>query len=118
MDKTNNIGADASIEAIGSEEPIGECLKVTKKGGNVIWVGIGKNSIKIPFINIVCKEFRIEGVFRYANTYRQVLQLLEKSKIDFTPYVTHRFKLEDIEEAFKVANDPRIEKMKIIIEMD
>ena len=32
----------------------------------------------------------------------EILSLIEQGKIDTTPLITHRFKLEDIEEAYRI----------------
>ena len=37
-----------------------------------------------------------------ASDYAEILRLIEEGKIDTTPLITHRFKLKDIEEAYRI----------------
>ncbi len=105
MEGANNEGVDLSIEATGSEKQIAESIKITKKGGSVVWVGVAKSVIEIPYLDILCKELKISGIFRYSNSYKPILEL--DNKIINTDYfVTHRLS-QDIEEAFRVAADLR-----------
>ncbi|MDD5621880.1 MAG: NAD(P)-dependent alcohol dehydrogenase [Actinomycetota bacterium] len=117
-DKTEGLGADVAIEAAGSEETIRQSLRVVKSGGKVVWVSVGKEEITIPFQKIIFNELRVEGINRYANSYKRVIELLENGLVNFESYVSKRIKLENVEEAFKIANDPEAEVMKIVIEID
>ena len=42
---------------------------------------------------------------------------LESKMINFEDWVTHRFKLNEIQKAFDTTNNPLVNKMKIIIEI-
>jgi len=117
-DKTNGRGVDVAIEAAGSPKTVFDSLKVVKKGGSIIWISVGKELVSIPYQDVVFRELKVEGINRYANTYGPVIELFESKKINFDGYVTHRFKFEQIEQAFKVANDSKVNNIKIMIEFD
>lgn len=115
--ETNNAGVDIVIESSGAESSIKQSLEICCNCGRVAWLGMGKNEILIPYIEAIYKDLTIEGIFRYANTYVPIIRMIEMSKIDFTGFVTHRFKLDDIVKAIDIASNPDIDKMKIIIYM-
>jgi len=117
-DKTNGKGVDVAIEAAGSPKTIFDSLKVVKKGGSVVWISVGKELVHIPYQDVIFRELKIEGINRYANTYGPVIELLENKKINFEGYVTHRFKFEQVEQAFKAAINPKVNNIKIMIEFD
>ena len=117
-DNTNGEGVDIAIEAAGVEQTIFQSLKIVRSGGKVVWVSVGKEKITIPYQEVIFREIAIEGINRYANSYEPVVKLLEEKRFDFESYITRRYKLDDIEEAFRFANNPKEKKVKIIIEID
>ena len=114
---TENLGVDSVIEASGNEASLINSLKIVKKGGKVVWVGMGKDNITVPYASIISKDISIEGIFRYKNTYKLIIRLLESKKINLEGWVSHRFKFDEIQKAFDIANDHMVNKMKIIIEI-
>jgi alcohol dehydrogenase len=46
----------------------------------------------------------------------EILSLIEAGKIDTTPLITHRFRLEDIEEAYRIFENKLDGVIKIAIE--
>jgi threonine dehydrogenase-like Zn-dependent dehydrogenase len=46
----------------------------------------------------------------------QILRLIEAGKIDTTPLITHRYKLEDIEEAYRIFENKLDGVIKVAIE--
>ncbi len=95
--------ADACLEMSGSEAGINAALEAAKIAGKVMVFGIPKNAISIDFGKfVVSKELVIEGVFgrRIWETWEEVGRIL-KSGVDFSPLITHKFKLEGFEEAIK-----------------
>ena len=44
-----------------------------------------------------------------------MISLLEAGAINFEGWVSHRIPFDNIQEAFEIANDPNIDKMKIIV---
>lgn len=112
-----NESFNSVIEASGNDISIFNSIKLTEPGGKLVWVGMGKDIINIPYSEIIGKDLNIKGIFRYQNTYLPIIRLLEKKLIKIEDIVTHRLKIDNIEEAFDIANNPNINKMKIIIEV-
>jgi len=111
------IRVDSVIEASGAESSIINSVKLVKPGGTVVWVGMGKDDINIPYSVITSKDLEIEGIFRYKQTYPPLISLLETGKIEIEDTVTHYFKLEEIKKAFEIACNPDIDKLKIVIKV-
>ncbi|MCL4415298.1 MAG: zinc-binding dehydrogenase, partial [Actinobacteria bacterium] len=114
---TESLGVDSVIEASGNEESMINSLKIVRRGGKVVWAGLGKDNITIPYNNATFKDISIEMIFRYKNTYMPIIRMLESKMINFEDWVTHRFKLDEIQKAFDTTNNPLVNKMKIIIEI-
>ena len=108
---------DSVIEASGAESSIVNSIKLVKRGGTIVWVGIGKDNISIPYSELNSKDLTVESIFRYKNTYPPIISLIEEKRVSICDIVTHRFKLHEIDKVFEIANDPNIDKMKIMIEI-
>jgi len=115
MEKTKNMGVDTVIETAGFVQTIKDSINVAKKGGSIAWVSLNQDIVDISYLDIVCKELNIKGVFRYKNSYKPIINLLEAEKINFDGWVSHKFSLEKINEAFELASDKNVNKMKIMI---
>ncbi|KAI1309842.1 GroES-like protein [Xylaria venustula] len=101
-----------SMECTGVESSIASAIWATKFGGKVFVIGVGKNELNFPFMRCSTREIDLVFQYRYCNTWPRAIRLLENGVIDLTKLVTHRFKLEDALEAFKVAADPKTGAIK------
>ncbi len=106
---------DCVIEASGAEGEVMSAVLALKKGGSVAVVGMGNETASIPLTQLLKKEATIRGIYRYANFYPPVINMLRSGKIIGESWVSHRFDLEDIEQAIRTASDPHAETLKMII---
>lgn len=73
-------------------------------------VGMGTPVYPLPVAAATSREVDLLGVFRYANTYPEGIEILTRQKSpdsvmpDFSKLITHRYEgLSSVEEAFQVA---------------
>lgn len=78
-------------------------------------IGCGKDFQTIPFAFMSAREIDLRFQYRYKNTYPKAISLVASGLINVKPLVTHRFTLEDGEEAFKTASDPKARAIKVQI---
>ena len=115
---TSGRGCDCAIEASGSEEGVAQAIRAIRKGGRIALIGLGLAEARIPYGEIMKKEALLAGVYRYANNYRPVLDLLAAGRLDGEAWVSHRFPLREIQRAMETANDPGVAKLKMLITME
>lgn len=60
-------------------------------------------------------EVDLRFQYRYKNIYPKAISLVTAGLIDLKALVTHRFRLEQGEEAFKAASDPSARAIKVQI---
>lgn len=74
-------------------------------------VGMGSPMTNVPLMAASSREVDLLGVFRYANTYPEAIEILSKSGKDypdFSKLVTHRFVgFENAPKAFDMAGKPK-----------
>jgi len=117
-DFTGGSLCDCAIEASGSEEGVGQAIRSLRKGGRIALIGLGLAEARIPYGEIMKKEALLAGVYRYANDYRPVLDLLAAGRLDGEAWVSHRFPLSEIRQAMETARDPGVAKLKMMIVME
>ena len=61
------------------------------------------------------REVDLKFQYRYKNTYPKAIGLASSGLVDLKQLVTHRFSLEEGEDAFKAASDPKARAIKVQI---
>jgi threonine dehydrogenase-like Zn-dependent dehydrogenase len=88
---------------------------MTKSGGAFVQVGMGKEVVPIPIIDVGSREIKLMGTFRYCNTYKQAVQLVSAGLINLKPLITHRFKFQDALKAFELVKEGKDNVIKALI---
>jgi len=106
---------DCAIEASGADSAVKLTVRSIRKGGRVVFVGMGKDELCIPHADILRKEATISGIYRYANDFRPVIELLAAGKLKGVPWVSHRYPLSEILNAFAKASDTSADALKVVV---
>jgi L-iditol 2-dehydrogenase len=113
---THGRGVDVAFEAAGTQDAVDTSVAAVLPGGKVILVGIPNDDYtSFSASTARRKGLTIKLVRRMKHTYPRAIELVSKSLIDVRSLVTHRFPLEQVSEAFRVAE--RREGLKIMIEL-
>jgi L-iditol 2-dehydrogenase len=99
---TNGMGIDVVLECSGAPPAVRQSVDLVRRGGTVVWVGMGPESFEFPTLTVGMKELDVKGLFRYANTWPTAIELVSSGRINVKPLVTHRFPLADVVRAFEV----------------
>jgi S-(hydroxymethyl)glutathione dehydrogenase/alcohol dehydrogenase len=98
-------GADFSFEAVGHPQTMRQCWDMTRPGGTVVMIGIAPegSELSLPANRVVREERRLMGSFygsaRPHIDMPMILNLYMAGKLLLDELVTHRFSLEQINEA-------------------
>lgn len=113
---TKERGVDVAFEAAGTQDAVDTSVAAVLPGGKVVLVGIPDDD-KTSFSASTArrKGLTIKLVRRMKHTYPRAIELVSKNLVDVRSIVTHRFPLEQANEAFRVAE--RREGLKIIINL-
>ncbi len=116
---TNSKMCDFSIEAVGITPTASSSLDCLKIGGTAIWIGNAQKMIEVNMQKIVTTELTIKGNYVYNfDDFKTCVNLLLNNSIDVSPVITDKYSFNDSIIAFEaLENNPKGEKIKIILEM-
>jgi L-iditol 2-dehydrogenase len=107
---------DVAFEAAGKQDAVDDAFAAVRPGGKVILAGIpDDDNTSFSASTARRKGLTIKLVRRMQHTYPRATDLVSKGLVDVRSLVTHRFPLDQANEAFRVAG--RREGLKVIIEI-
>lgn len=103
-DHTGGYGADIVLELVGAQQAIKEGFQMIRKGGRFTAFGVVPSpTVTIDYNDgIVFKGCQIHGINgrKMFDTWYRVRNLLSSGRLDISPIITHKMKLEDYPKAF------------------
>lgn len=86
---THGFGADVAIECAGAKASLDQCIRVARKGAQLVLVGLFGHPVEVNVDQTVIKEFTVLPSFAYEHrTWRRALQLLAAGKLNTAPLVS------------------------------
>ena len=117
---TGGRGVDVAIEALGTQDTFESALRALKPGGTLSSLGVysGKLSVPIEPFAAGLGDHRIVTTLCPGGKerMRRLMEMVLRKRLDLTPLLTHRFKLEKITDAYQLFADHRDSVMKVAIE--
>ena len=119
MKLTNGRGVDVAIEALGTQGTFASGLRVLRPGGTLSSLGVYSGDLVIPADafsaglgdNKIVTSLCPGGKERM----RRLMSVIQSGRIDLSAMVTHRFKLDQIEEAYELFANQRDGVLKIAL---
>jgi alcohol dehydrogenase len=116
---TGGRGVDVAIEALGQQETFESALRVLRPGGVLSSLGVYSTDLRIPLDAF----FAGLGDHTLVTTLcpggkermRRLMDVIAAGRLDVTPLVTHRFRLDDIEAAYDLFANQRDGVLKVAI---
>jgi alcohol dehydrogenase len=113
---TDGVGVDVAIEAVGIPASFDTCQEVIAPGGHIANVGVHGKSVELHLEKLWIQNINISTGLVNTNTTPMLLKTVQSGKIEPGQLITHRFKLDDILEAYEVfANAAKEKAIKVIL---
>ncbi len=115
--RTDGLGADVVILAIGVPALANEALSLVRKGGRVnLFAGFSQGDMSSIDVNLIhYNEITVTGASALSRSgYELALNMLASGQIDATSLITHRYGVADSLEAFDVAGSGDAIKVAIL----
>lgn len=113
---TSGIGVDVVFDTVCSESTVRDSLKALARGGRLVLAALSRREVKIRLTDLSGERTITSSANNLYPEYTVAVKLLSSGRVKVKPFITHVFKLEEIEEAFKVAlNKEEYEAIKIVV---
>ncbi len=116
---TDGRGVDVAIESLGTQATFEGALRVLRPGGRLSSLGVYSTDLKIPLQAFAAGLSDIEIVTTLCpggkERMRRLMAVVASGRVDLRPLVTHRFRLEQIEEAYELFGHQRDGVLKVAI---
>lgn len=107
LDVTNGEGANVVIDAVCLPFTVEQSVQMASVAGTIVILGFDERHSQIPQLPITKKELTIVGSRLQTNQFAKVVQLLNEGKLRSNGLITHRFSVDQAQEAFTfVENNP------------
>jgi 2-desacetyl-2-hydroxyethyl bacteriochlorophyllide A dehydrogenase len=136
LELARRLGADEVLDVSGGDPPPGEhdlvvetagavpavelATRLAREGGRVVLLGIageGRMLDSLPADRIALRDLELIGSVGYTSAaWSRLVTLLADRRVDLAPIVTHRFPLDEFEQAFELMENRAGIVAKIVLE--
>ncbi len=111
---TDGRGVDVVVDAVGDPAPLAMAISLVRDAGTVSGIGAyaGKGEVPIGLAWLKGLTLRL-GLANVIAHVDRVLSLIEAGKLDPAPLVTHRMKLDEVPDAYRLYDNR--EALKIVL---
>jgi L-iditol 2-dehydrogenase len=113
--RNGGLGADVVLECAGVPEMVNAALAMARRGGRIAAVGIPTEAATIDLQRLVLDEIELVGSRASAGEMRRVMPLVEQGRVRVKELITHRFPLEQYQQAIDTFNDRASGAIKVIV---
>ncbi len=102
MRETGGVGVDVLLEMSGHPDAIHQGFAALRKGGRASLLGIPGGNVEINLAEeVIFRELQIKGINGRLmfDTWKEMDRLFESEKLDVSPVITHRMRLDQFDEA-------------------
>lgn len=119
MSLTRGRGADAAIEALGTQATFESALRVLKPGGTLSSLGVYSQDLRIPLDAFAAGlgDHRIVTALCPGGKerMRRLLNVVESGRVNLELLVTHEYPLDDIVAAYELFANQRDNVLKVAV---
>ncbi len=116
LNLTQGKGVDAAIEAVGIPETFELCEAIVGAGGHIANIGVHGKSVILHMESLWSRNITITTRLVDTVTTPMLFKTVKAGKLDPKKLITHRFKLDQIVEAYETFGNAAKEKvLKVIL---
>jgi threonine dehydrogenase-like Zn-dependent dehydrogenase len=119
MRLTDGRGVDVAIEALGTQATFEAALRVLRPGGTLSSLGVYSNDLTIPVGPFAAGLADLKIVTTLCpggkERMQRLMSVIASRRTDLTQLVTHRFRLDDVEQAYDLFGHQRDGVLKVAI---
>ncbi len=112
---------DIVVECAGTESAMNQAVDLCRPGGTILMLGTYWAGLSFPQLTAMMKELTIVNSYTYGasgvgSDFDIAATLLSKNPKIANALITHRFPMEEVNQAFSVARDRKAGAIKVVLE--
>ncbi len=116
MALTGGTGVDVAVEAVGIPATFDTCQQIIAPGGHIANVGVHGKPVSLALEKLWIRNITLTTGLVSTYSTPMLLQTVQAGKVQPQKLVTHRFRLDEIEQAYEVfGNAAREKAMKVLM---
>ncbi|MEU6732661.1 alcohol dehydrogenase catalytic domain-containing protein [Streptomyces physcomitrii] len=104
-DLTGGAGAEVAVEAVGLPETFERCARMVRPTGHLANIGVHGAPATLHLEELWIKDVTLTTGLVDTSSTPLLLTMAQAGRLPLAPLVTHRFPLDDMEEAYRVFED-------------
>ncbi len=108
-------GVDLVVETAGTAQAVEQAVELARPGGRIVLTGLPHEPTELNFFWVVRRELRIIGSMIYQNEFPEAMRLLAAGAVRVDRLLTHRFPLDEIQNAFLAHTSPDSIKVALTV---
>jgi propanol-preferring alcohol dehydrogenase len=115
---TGGAGAELVLDFVGHGDTIRNSIESAGKGGRVVVVGIGSETVEIsPYRTLIGREIEIMGVNDHLESeLAELIQLAGAGELDLSRSVTRKVNLEEVNDGMEILETSVGNPVRVVIE--
>jgi threonine dehydrogenase-like Zn-dependent dehydrogenase len=119
LELTHGRGADAVIEAVGSNDLLRSAIEVARPGARIAAIGVVTTGpLELPFIDgLFAKNITLRtGLVTPQTFIPRLMPLIEQERLDPTEIITHRLPLDEGIHGYRIFADHDEDVLKVVLQ--
>ena len=97
-------GFEILFEASGAVPALKQSFEVVRRGGTIVQIGVySEPEISLPVNQLLVRELRFVGSFRYGNVWEEAIRLVASGRVNLRPLISRVLPLKLATEALELA---------------
>jgi threonine dehydrogenase-like Zn-dependent dehydrogenase len=117
LDATDGLGADVSIECVGSSSAVETAFRLVRRGGRLLIFGVApeQDVWQVKPFELYDKEASVFASYRSPYTFQRAVELASSGSLKLKPIISHVHSVEEAPEVFKDLAERRKKAVKVLI---
>jgi alcohol dehydrogenase len=112
---TGRLGADVTIEAVGTPETFELAVKLARPGGRIANIGVHGQPALLHLEQQWARDITVTTGLVDASSTATLMRLMAAGQLDARRFVTHHFRLDQIEQAYDLFEDADSGALKVVL---
>jgi L-idonate 5-dehydrogenase len=97
-------GFDFVFEASGAPPALRQAFDLVRPGGTIVQIGtLGTADVPLPANQLMAREIRFIGSFRYGNVFDEAIRLVDSGRVNLAPLISEVYPLSELPQAMNRA---------------